>query len=300
MKKRIISMILAVIFILGAASSALAMDENDWRVVIGADLTAEERAEVFAMFGIVEDGLDPRRVLSVTNAEERFYFEGKVPSGEIGQRSISSIYIKALPEGSGIRISTHNINYCTEDMYKSVLATVGITDAEIVVAAPRSVSGTAALTGIYKAYESLTGSLISEYAKMAGVEELLTTGELARMIGSDEATEVIVELKKILDVTQHMSDDEVKDSIRAIAKDNNVELTEEQVQQILTLARTLEGLDVEQIRQRALGLANAASGWEKFTESVRQVIGDIGQFFKDVAEFLRGVFEKFFGNKTGA
>ena len=298
MKKRIISMILAVIFVLGAASSAVAMDENDWRVVIGADLTAEERAEIFAFFGLAEDELDPRRVLSVTNAEERFYFEGKVPSSEIGQRSISSICIKALPAGSGIRISTHNINYCTEDMYRSVLATVGITDAEIIVAAPRSVSGTAALTGIYKAYESLTGSLISEYAKMAGVEELLTTGELAQMIGSDEATEVIVELKKILDVTQHMSDDEVKDSIRAIAKDNDVELTEEQVQQILTLARTLEGLDVEQIRQRALGLANAASGWEKFTEGVRQVIGDIGQFFKDVAEFLRGVFEKFFGNKT--
>ena len=298
MQKRIISMILAVIFILGAASSAIAMEEDDWRVVIGADLTAQERAEIFAVFGLVEDGLDSRRVLSVTNAEERFYFEGKVPSNEIGQRSISSIYIKALPEGSGIRISTHNINYCTEDMYKSVLATVGITDAEIVVAAPRSVSGTAALTGIYMAYESLTGSLISEYAKMAGVEELLTTGELARMIGSDEATEVIVELKKILDVTQHMTDDEVKDSIRAIAKDNDVELTEEQVQQILTLARTLEGLDVEQIRQRALGLANAASGWEKFTEGVRQVIGDIGQFFKDVAEFLRGVFDKFFGNKT--
>lgn len=297
MKKRIISAILAVIMVLGvfgAASSAFAMDEGDWRVVIGADLTEEERAEVFSIFGIVEDGLDARRVLTVTNDEEKFYFGGKLPANEIGRRAISSIFIRALPEGSGIDISTHNISYCTEDMYKSVLATVGITDAKIIVAAPRAVSGTAALTGIYKAYESLTGSIISEYAKMAGVEEMLTTGELAEMIGSDEATEVIIELKKILDVTQTMSDDEVKSSIRSIADDNDVELDETQVGQILTLARTLEGLDVEQIRQRALGLANAASGWEKFTEGVKQVIGDIGQFFKDVAEFLRGVFDKFF------
>ncbi|MBQ2190899.1 MAG: DUF1002 domain-containing protein [Clostridia bacterium] len=298
MKKRFIALLIAAVMILEITGSAFAMEENDWRIVIGADLTDEERAEVFGIFGIVEDGLDERKVLTVTNEEERVYFEGKLPASEIGYRSISSIYIRALAADSGVRVSTHNINYCTEEMYRSVLATVGITDAEIIVAAPRAVSGTAALTGIYKAYESLTGSLISEYAKQAGIEELLTTGELAEMIGSDEATEVIIELKKILDVTQTMSDDEVKSSIRSIAEDNDVELTDEQVQQILTLARTLEGLDVEQIRARALGLANAASGWEKFTEGVKKVVEDIGQFFKDVAEFLRGVFDKFFSGKN--
>ena len=292
--KKLIAGILAFITLFTCFSS-FAMDEGDWRIVLGADLTEEERSEMFAAFGIVPEGLDERRILTVTNSEERFYFEGKLPSNEIGVRSISSIYIRALPEGSGIDISTHNINYCTEEMYKSVLATVGITDAKIIVAAPRAVSGTAALTGIYKAYESLTGSLISEYAKMAGVDEMLTTGELAEIIGSDEATEVIIELKKILDETQKMGDEEVRTQIRAIAEDNDVELTDEQVQQILTLARTLEGLDVEQIRQRALGLANAATGWQKFTDGVKKVFNDIGRFLKDVAEFLRGVLDKFFG-----
>ena len=291
--KKLIAGILAIITLFTCFSS-FAMDEGDWRIVLGADLTDEERSEMFAAFGIVPEGLDERRILTVTNSEERFYFEGKLPSNEIGVRSISSIYIRALPKGSGIDISTHNINYCTEEMYESVLATVGITDAKIIVAAPRAVSGTAALTGIYKAYESLTGSLISEYAKMAGVDEMLTTGELAEIIGSDEATEVIIELKKILDETQKMGDEEVRTQIRAIAEDNDVELNDEQVQQILTLARTLEGLDVEQIRQRALGLANAATGWEKFTEGVKKVFDDIGRFLKDVAEFLRGVFDKFF------
>ncbi|MBQ7060144.1 MAG: DUF1002 domain-containing protein [Clostridia bacterium] len=295
--KKLIAGILAFITLFTCFSS-FAMDEGDWRIVLGADLTEEERSEMFAAFGIVPEGLDERRILTVTNSEERFYFEGKLPSNEIGVRSISSIYIRALPEGSGIDISTHNINYCTEEMYKSVLATVGITDAKIIVAAPRAVSGTAALTGIYKAYESLTGSLISEYAKMAGVDEMLTTGELAEIIGSDEATEVIIELKKILDETQKMGDEEVRTQIRAIAEDNDVELTDEQVQQILTLARTLEGLDVEQIRQRALGLANAATGWQKFTDGVKKVFNDIGRFLKDVAEFLRGVLDKFFGGNS--
>lgn len=295
MKKRILSVVLALLFALGAVSTAFAMDEGDWRVVFGADLTAEERDEVLKLFGLsstIEQ--DPARVLTVTISEERFYLDGKVPSDKIGQRSISSIFIRALPEGSGVKVSTHNISYCTAEMYESILATVGITDAEIVVASPRPVSGTAALTGIYKAYESMTGSLISEYIKRAGFEEMLTTWDLAEVIGSDEATEVIIELKKILDVTQTMSDDEVKECIRTIANDNDVVLTEEQVGQILTLGRTLEGLDVEQIRQRALGLANAVSGWQKFADGVSKVFEDIGNFLVGVAEFFANIFNDVF------
>ncbi len=299
MKKRIISMVLALLFCLGAVSTAFAMEEGDWRVVFGADLTAEERGEVLKLFGL-SDAIeqDQARVLTVSISEERFYLNGKVPSDKIGQRSISSIFIRALTPGSGIKVSTHNISYCTAEMYESVLATVGITDAEIVVAAPRSVSGTAALTGIYKAYESMTGSLISDYIKQAGFEELLTTWDLAEVIGSDEATEVIIELKKILDVTQTMGDDEVKECIRTIANDNDVLLTEEQVDQILRLGRTLEGLDVEQIRQRALGLAKAVTGWQKFTGGVKRVIEDIGNFLREVATFLSNVFVDVFMPKA--
>ncbi|MCH5279398.1 MAG: DUF1002 domain-containing protein [Christensenellaceae bacterium] len=269
------------------------MAEGDWRVVMGADLTDAQRAQVYAIFGLSGE-VPAGNVLTVTNSEERFYFEGKLPSSEIGTRSLSCIYIRAMEAGSGLDISTYNIDYCTEDMYRNVLLTVGITDAKIIVAAPVTVSGTAALTGVYKAYESLTGSILSEYAKLAGIDELLTTGQLADMIGSDEATEIINELKKILDVTKDMDDEAVKQKIREIAAEYNVELTETQVQQILTLARTLEGLDVEQIRQRVLGLVNAANGWEKFTQTVSNVVADIGNFFKEIAKFFSELFEKWF------
>lgn len=303
MKKRILSLVLALLFtvgIFGSANSAFAMEDGDYRIVFGADLTDEQRSQVIGMFGI-QGEVDENRILTVTNAEERLYFEGKLPSGQIGQRSISSIYICAMPAGSGLDIKTYNIDYCTEEMYRNVLTTVGITDAKIIVASPRVVSGTAALTGVYKAYESLTGNILSEYAKMAGVDELIATGQLAEMIGSDEATEVINELKKILDETQKMTDDEVKQKIREIADDNDVSLTETEISQILTLARTLEGLDVEQLRARAYGLADAtrkATGWKKFTEGAKQTLEDIGNFFKDVAQFLRDLFSKWFGGNN--
>lgn len=290
-----LSIIFAVCSLAVGSASASSMDEGDWRIVFGQDLTESERNSVYELFGLGDSfGLDEDRIITVTNREERSYLGGKVPESKIGSRAISSIFIKALPEGSGLTISTKNISYCTADMYKSALLTVGITDAEIIVASPRPVSGTAALTGIYKAYESLTGSVISEYIKQAGIDELLTTGELADYIGSDEATEVIIELKKILDVTMHMNDAEVSAKIREIAAENEVELTDENVKQILTLSRTLEGLDVEQIRERALGIAKSVSAWQKFTDGVSSVISDIGNFFKEVAKFLSDVFNSIF------
>ena len=102
MKKRILSLVLALLFtvgIFGAANSAFAMEDGDYRIVFGADLTDEQRSQVIGMFGI-QGEVDENRILTVTNAEERLYFEGKIPSGQIGQRSISSIYICAMPAGS--------------------------------------------------------------------------------------------------------------------------------------------------------------------------------------------------------
>lgn len=38
--------------------------------------------------------------------------------------------------------------------------------------------GTAALTGVYKAYEDITGEQLDEIAKLAGTQELVVTAEL--------------------------------------------------------------------------------------------------------------------------
>ena len=59
-------------------------------------------------------------------------------------------------------VTTSNITWCTPEMYISALATAGITDAKVVVAAPFEVSGTAALTGVYKAYEDMTGKKLDQ------------------------------------------------------------------------------------------------------------------------------------------
>ena len=286
--KKIISAVLALAVGLTLFTPvALADEVGEERVTMGADLTDRQREAVYKDFGIEEGSVTE---LTVTNDEERSYLEGLVPDGKIGSVAISCIYIKTLPAGSGMTVEIHNINYCTEDMYINALTTAGISDAQVIVSAPFPVSGTGALTGAYKAYEDITGNSLSSLAKSAGAEELVVTGELAEYIGSDDATQMINELKGMLDKTQGMTDDQVRSEIKNLATMYNVSLTDAQIEQVLSLVRKLEGLDADQLQKQLVGIAKAAQTANKVGEVTSKVFDDVKGFFSAVGNFFSGVF----------
>lgn len=259
------------------------------RVTMGADLTSKQRAAIYADFGVAEGSVTE---LSVTNAEERAYLEGLVPSKRIGSVALSCIYIETKPAGTGLTVDLHNINYCTGDMYRNALTTAGISDARVIVSAPYPVSGTGALTGAYKAYEDITGKSLSQLAKSVGAEELVVTGELAEYIGSDDATAIINELKGMLDQTQGMSDDQVKQEIRKLADAYKVTVTDGQVEQVLSLVRKLEGLDTEQLQEKLVSLAKTAQSMGKASETVSKVYESVTGFLASVGNFFAKLFAK--------
>ena len=280
---------------LGVCGAASALKENEARVVLGADLNDEQRADAIEWFGVADGNVT---VLTVTNKDERQYFEGKLPDNRLGHVALSSIYIVGAAEGSGLHIETYNINYCTAEMYENALISAGITDANIKIWAPRPISGTAALTGIYKAYEDMTGRILDAAAKDLGIEELIATGELAEYIGSEEALSIINDIKKILDETKNMDDEAVMDRIHSIASEYNVTLTDEQSNQIFTLARMFEGLSAEEIQQRLVNMANAAKAAQGFGETVQSIIHSIGEFIKTIGDFFVDIWNKWFGSKA--
>ena len=282
--KKILSLMLALLLVAGMAVPAYA-DVNQSRTVIGADLTDEQVEAVYGMFGIRRgEAIE----LKMTNAEERTYLEGYVDNSLIGTRSISCVYVELLPAGSGMSVTTSNINWCTGEMYISALATAGITDANIVVAAPFEVSGTAALSGVYKAYEDMTGKKLDDLAKLVSTQELTVTGELAAQIGAMDSTAIVNELKLMLDVTQTMSDDEIRAQIREIAGRYNVNLTNTQVEQLLSLCRSLEGLDAESLKARVQDVQNTL---QKVSDAKTKVVGFV-QGVKKVVDSVSGFFDK--------
>lgn len=291
MKRILAALLTGLLLTTVIAFPALAYEEGDSRVTIGADLTAEEKADIYRDFGITEGEVTE---ITVTNADERAYLEGIAPEGKIGRVALSCIYITIGSEGSGLTITTNDINWCTSEMYTNALTTAGITDARVMVSAPFPVSGTAALAGIYKAYESITGETLSELAKEVGVEELVTTGDLAEYIGSSEASQIVNELKGILDETQTMTDDEVRSEIKRIAGEYNVSITDAQVEQLLKLCRSLEKLDVDELRQKLVGIAQTVDTANKATETINK----IGEGIKSIVAKVGDFFARLFGGSN--
>lgn len=287
--KKITALILALMLL--CSSVCHADNISDSRTVIGADLDSNEIASVYKSFGIERGDV---KELTVTNADERKYLEGQVDESLIGTRSISCIYIEAQGSGEGLDVSVDNITWCTADMYMNAMVTAGITDANVKIVAPFSVSGTAALTGIYKAYEDITGEELDETAKLIGTKELTITAELADEIGSADSTAIVNELKLMLDETKNMTDDELREQIKKIAEEYEVSLTEKQIDRLIDLCRSMEKLNVdelkakvEEVQQYLKDIAAAQGSVKEFLSNVAETVTE---FVNKVIDFFKGIF----------
>jgi uncharacterized protein YpuA (DUF1002 family) len=292
--KKLISLLLAVIMTFALCVPALAVNEGEERVVLGADLSSDQILSVYSQFGLVRGSVTE---LTVTNAEERDYLEGLVSESVIGTRSISCVYIKVLSENSGLTVTTSNINWCTEDMYKSALMTAGIYDAQVMVGAPFSVSGTAALTGIYKAYEDITGTKLEEEAKSAAADELVVTAELADEIDDADAVAIVNDLKLILDETADMTDEELHDQVEDIAADYGYTLDEELIEKLISLCRSLEGLSIADLQEKVEQFKSTINTVTEYANTVGEYAQQavtfgqkVAQFFGKIADAFKSVF----------
>ena len=280
-------LLIAVIFLIQLPAFA---EVTQRRAVIGADLSAEQIDSVYRMFGVSRGSVIE---LGMTNTEERQALEEYVDSSIIGTRSISCVYVELLEEGSGMDVTTSNITWCTPEMYISALATAGVTDAKVIVAAPFEVSGTAALAGVYKAYEDMTGMKLDDLAKLVSTQELTITGELAEEIGSMDSTSIVNDLKLMLNETEHMTDEEIRKEIIAIAAEYNVKLTDTQIRQLIDLCRSLEGLDtneltkrVEDVQSTLQKVSDAKTQVVGFVQTVKKVVTSIKSFFDTIGKIL--------------
>ena len=196
-------------------------------LAFGADLSTKEKAQVMKQFGITNEELADYQTITVTNKEEHQYLDEYLASKVIGTRALSSVMIEEADAGSGIEVETHNISFCSKEMYTNALVTAGISDAKVTVAGPFPISGTAALVGAMKAYGEMTGEGVDEASSDAATNELVATSELANDIGKEKAAQFVALLKDKVVSGDLTSEDEIKNAIDDAEKELGVTIDDE-------------------------------------------------------------------------
>ena len=241
--------------------------DTDNVVTLGENLTTEQRDAMYKYFGTSADKV---RTIIVTHSDEVKYMEGIATAEQIGNTTNSCAYVE--PTNSvGIKVKTANLNFVTSAMIASTLTTAGMENCNVIAACPFEVSGTGALTGIIMAYETASGEKLDEGKKEAAMEELITTGDLADSIGSEEATQVVGEVKEeILD--KGLTDpDEIGDAVDKIAEKHDVTLTDDQKQQLVSLMEKISqyDYDLDSIKDTLNNLSGKVGALEGVWNSVK-------------------------------
>lgn len=282
----------ALVFCMMLPAAALA--DNGSIVSLGADITEAQRQDILN-FLTPQNG-EVARIITVTNQDERDLLGDYISASQIGTRAISCSSVTLLEAGKGITVTTNNITWVTADMYKNALITAGITDAQVLVTAPFQVSGTAALAGIYKAYESAVGVELEEEAKSAAGEELAITGQLGDILGQEEAAQLIAQLKEEV-IKQGLDTPEtVKPAIEQAARELGVTLTDEQVDMLTNLLLRLLELDIDpqELAEQVNSIVNTLQNIQKAADNTNSFFQTISNGWNSFVNWIKNLFG--FGN----
>lgn len=260
------------------AAQIVANDSKPF-LALGNDLNDEQLTYVLGEMGIAKEDLDDYRVVYITNDMEHQYLDSYIDPSVIGSYSLSCVMVKENTEGTGLRVTTKNINYCTVSMYKNALLTAGVENADVLVVGPFPISGTAALIGAWQAYEEMTGVELDEDAKTAALAEMITIGDISEEVdeADKETVAELIDYVKAEVIAQGLTDiDDIKKIIEEAQEKFGIELTEDQIQALLDVMKQIAALDIDPTKL----LQQAGDLYNKYGETV----------LSEAKETLDGIF----------
>ncbi|WP_246942339.1 DUF1002 domain-containing protein [Bacillus pinisoli] len=280
--KKHFSILLVLVSLLTLPIVALAdAAVGDQIVTLGESLTEEQKQALLTEMEAPEDV----QIVTVSNEEEHNYLGEYIPKAQIGTKAISSSIITIAEPEAGLQVTTNNITWVTEEMYTNALITAGVKDATIYITAPFQVSGTAALTGLLKAYELSSDQAIPEDVKKVANEEMVKTAELGDKLGTEEAAALMARIKEEIAKNAPQTDEELRAIIEAAAAELGLTLTDEDINSLIALFNKMKELNIDwnQVGEQ-LNIAK-----EKLTNFLQSEEGQT--FLTKLQEFIVSVFD---------
>lgn len=283
-----------------AGADAVPASGYDKYIAFGADLKPSEKTSVLNIFGLAETDLADYKTIEITNKDEHDYLGDYLDKSVIGTRALSSVMIVKTEEGSGIRVSTNNVNYCTSGMYCNALITAGLSDAQVTVAAPFNISGTSALVGAMKAYSVMTGEDISESTMDTATDELVTTAEVAESIGdNDKVVQLVASAKQKIFEEELSSMDDIRDAVESSAEALKINIEEEDVEKLTAMLKKVSevDIDVDAIKEQASEIYNKLkdAGIDFSKVDTKGLADKVGDFFANIFNAIKDFFSGLFG-----
>ncbi len=265
------TLVLTLLFPMFVSADAI---PGDVIITLGEDLSQSQRQALLNEMGATEDDT----IIYVTNEEEHQYLGNYISAARIGTNALSSSKITIGEEGSGLAVESNNINWVSDEMYANALITAGVEDADIYITAPISVSGTAALTGLIKAYEIAAEIEIPEEQKQIANEELIRTGELSDSIGMEEATELMNRIKEEIATNPVETEEDLRELIRRIAAELGITLTDEELDGLVSLFMRMKDLNID---------------WNQVQDQISRVRDNLGDFLnrEETQGFIRNFLD---------
>lgn len=283
MKRKFQAMFLAITMLFSVPSVSFAdVAEGDVIVTLGEDLTKQQKNEMLAELAVPENA----QIITVSNKEENDYLGDSIPKAQIGSIAISSASITSGAKDSGLEVQTNNITWVTDEMYINALTTAGVKDATIKIAAPFSVTGTAALTGIMKAYETTTNEEIPEEIKKVANEEMVKTAQLGDSIGADNATALMGKVKDEIAKNEPKTEADLRTLIEQVATEQGITLTDAELDMLVDFFNKLKAMDIDwnQVKEQLMVTTEKIS---TFLES-----GEGQSFLQKLQDFLNHLLDE--------
>lgn len=260
---------------------------GDVIVTLGESLTEEQKQKILAEMEVPEDAL----MITVTNEEEHQYLGKYIPKAQIGSKALSSTKITLKEKNTGLVVQTNNINWVTREMFTNALITAGVKDADIYITAPFEVSGTAALTGLIKAYEISTDTIIPEEQKQVANEEMVKSAQLAESIGTEEASTLITRIKEELAIQTPETEEEMRALIEQVANELGITLSETEMNGLVSLFMRMKDINIDW-NQVGNQLSIAQEKFTNFiaTEEGQNLLQQARQFFQAIFDVIMSLF----------
>lgn len=270
--KKLISCILAFLLLTTAAFAV----PGDSCVVLGEELTLGETDGIFTALG-VERGTAMELALSRPDAETYF--------SDVPEKAVSvGVFVRIRSGGEGLSLSLSNITGA-ETAIAAALTAAGVTDAEIVAAAPEETGALAILPAVFKAYETLTCQPLDPEAKETAAAALREADALSGELDTSKLEELLGAMTDFFDELSALSDDELRERIRSIAAEHGMTLNDAQTQQLADLFRKIQSIGGSNFAERVQDLPETV---EKIRESGENALSTAGT----VWDSIRGFFQR--------